>query len=267
MKLLKKLEKELCFYYNLQERRLQINDFEELIDEREFFKLRLVFKFRRLPNYLWLKLLDCGDAKTIHAYLDRYDYPSQVSMVLRLSDERLKQLKLQDWVEEKLQSVGLAKNDYIFFAEHASSFLYRAIRFLRKSVIELNHLLVLVGNSPLVSSPSAFSRLLRYPCDLWDGGGCVWTYIDWQSEVAFLTNEKAPELINQMLLTEEEALELVNLGSDSLIDAWLSSNLLRDRVITYLDKQGIVFTVIPYLSDKVRSVLLQKKWDLVKYKL
>lgn len=257
MKLLERLKKEVCFYYNLQARHLQIKDYEELIDGQEFFKLRLVFKFRRLPNYLWLKLLDCGDAKTILAYLQRYDYPSQVSMVMKLSDERIKELKLNTWIEGKLQSIGLVKKNYIFLADHASSFLYRAMLFLRKSVVQLNQYL----------ETSYRSQYVLCPADLWSDLVENFQMIMFEKDMFLLKSEEAILLIDKMLLENDEAEELIKLDSKDIIDAWLSANILREKVIQRLDKQGFAFEARPYLSDENKQLLLQNGWNLKDYHL
>ena len=202
-------------------------------------------------------MLDGADAKTVKRYLQRYSYPSQLAMVMKLSDERLQQLRLGNWVRGKLNSLGLEKGDYIFLAEHASYNLYGAMMFLRKAVLELNRLLTAVDCSPLFT----------YPHDLWDGGGNDLTPINWEQELRNMTYQVAPEIINKMVLTEDEAIELVNLGSNSLIDAWLGANILREKAITYLDKKGIAFDAKAFVSDNIRRILRAKNINLSQYDL
>lgn len=257
MKLFENLKQEVCFWRCLYKHQIGTQMCADLIEKRQFFKLRQVFSVRWLPDDLWRKLLESGNAKTIKRYLLYYDYASQVKDVLKLSDDELKKLKLKSWLGEKLNVSGLDKSDYLFLLENTSLKLQAAMLFLRKSALQLNRYLEI----------SFYPPLIHCPTDVWLDMLGNFRMMIWEKNVFLLGTNEVILLLNKMVLDEDEALELIDRGSTGLIEAWLGANLLREKVIQRLDKQGFAFEVRPYLSESNKQLLLQKGWNLKDYHL
>ena len=255
MKLFEKLKQEVCFWRCLCKRQISTQMCANLVDKRQYFKLRQVFRVRWLPDDLWRKLLDCGNAKTVKRYLLYYDYASQVRDVLKLSEEKVKKLKLEKWIDEKVKGLGLEKKDFIFLIEHTSTKLQTSMLFLRKSVMQLN----------LSLEASFYPPQIHCPTDVWLDMLGNFRMMIWEKNVFLLGVNEVILLINKMVL--DEGLELINHGATGLIDAWLSANLLREKVVQRLDKQGFAFEARSYLSESNKQLLLRKGWNLKDYHL
>ncbi len=257
MKLLENLKQEVCFWRCLYKRQISTQMCADLIEKRQFFKLRQVFRVRWLPDDLWRKLLDCGNAKTVKRYLLYYDYASQVRDVLKLSEEKLKKLKLEKWIDEKVKGLGLEKKDFIFLVEHTSIKLQTSMLFLRKSVMQLN----------LSLEASFYPPQIHCPTDVWLDMLGNFRMLIWEKNVFLLGVNEVILLLNKMVLDEDEAQELISCGLTGLIEAWLGASLLREKVIQRLDKQGFAFDARPYLSESNKQLLLRKGWNLKDYHL
>lgn len=253
MKLLRTLQQEWAFYRSLYKQEIGTEMCQKLIEKREFAKLRKVFKVRWLPDDLWKKLLDCADDKTIKCYLAYYLFPSQVCMLLKFSDDDLKRINMNNWVERKLAHWGITKNDYILLADHASGKLQNKMRNLRKIVKKFNYFL-------------ADSYLLwMSPINMYFENDINFHNLRLSQRVCLFAYEKAPKLINEMLFDDTEAEELISLNSETLVDTWLSANLVREKVLQL--RKTLRKIAKPYLSDKTKKLLLEKGCDLAKYNL
>ncbi len=257
MELLGKLRQEVCFWRCLYQHQISTQMCADLIEKRKFFKLRQVFRIRCLPDDLWRKLLECGDGKTINRYLLYYDYASQVGDVLRLPEQQARRLRLRRWIQHKLIASGLDKNDYLFLIDCASFKLQTNLLFVRQAVLRLNHYLHAFSYTPIV----------HYPSDIWADikGNCQ--MMMWKKEDLLFCPSEIITMLNKMVLDEDDVQELIKLDSHGLIDAWLSANRLREKVIQYLDKQGLAFEAKPYVSAKQKQILEQKGWNLSVYQL